>query len=173
MITFAYHIHYKKPNAMKLYPLILGLGTGEVILIALIILLLFGAARIPALMKSMGKAIRKFALVFATSGDHNFGKGEKPGCAVDGSLDTKWLDFRAAHGADEASRSGVWIQLHFDEPTKISGYRWYTANDFEERDPRDWQLLGSNDEANWVLVDKVEDFEATSDRKALAFTAHL
>ena len=40
MITFAYHIHYKKLNAMKLYPLILGLGTGEVILIALIILLL-------------------------------------------------------------------------------------------------------------------------------------
>ena len=60
MITFAYHILYKKPNAMKLYPLILGLGTGEVILIALIILLLFGAARIPALMKSMGKGVKSF-----------------------------------------------------------------------------------------------------------------
>ena len=125
------------------------------------------------LLDADGKAIRKFALVFASSGDHNFGKGEKPGCAVDGSLDTKWVDFRAAHDADEASRSAVWIQFHFDEPTKISGYRWYTANDFEERDPRDWRLLGSNDEVNWVLVDKVEDFEATSDRKTLAFTAHL
>ena len=120
-----------------------------------------------------GKAIRKFALVFASSGDHDFGPGEKPGCAVDGSLDTKWVDFRAAHGADEASRSAVWIQFHFDEPTKISGYRWYTANDFEERDPRDWRLLGSDDESNWVVVDKVQDFEATSDRKKLAFTARL
>ena len=120
-----------------------------------------------------GKAIRKFALVFASSGDHDFGPGEKPGCAVDGSLDTKWVDFRAAHGADEASRSAVWIQFYFDEPTKISGYRWYTANDFEERDPRDWRLLGSDDESNWVVVDKVQDFEATSDRKKLAFTARL
>ena len=125
------------------------------------------------LLDADGKAIRKFALVFASSGDHNFGPGEKPGCAVDGSLDTKWVDFRAAHDADEASRSAVWIQFHFDEPTNISGYRWYTANDYEERDPRDWRLLGSNDEANWVVVDKVEDFQATSDRKKLAFTAHL
>ena len=67
----------------------------------------------------------------------------------------------------------MWIQFHFDEPTKISGYRWYTANDFEERDPRSWRLFGSDDEANWVLVDKVEDFEATSDRKALAFAAQF
>ena len=73
------------------------------------------------LLDADGKAIRNFALVFASSGDHNFGAGEKPRCAVDGSLDTKWVDFRAAHGADEASRSAVWIQFHFDEPTKISG----------------------------------------------------
>ena len=125
------------------------------------------------LLDADGKKFPKFGFAFATSGDHNFGKGEKPRCAVDGNLDTKWCDFRAAHDADEASRSAVWIQFHFDEPTKISGYRWYTANDFEERDPRSWRLLGSDDEANWVLVDKVEDFEATSDRKALAYTAHL
>ena len=45
---------------MKLYPLLLGLGTGEIILIVFVILLLFGAARIPALMKSMGKGVRSF-----------------------------------------------------------------------------------------------------------------
>jgi len=57
MITFAHHI---RPNAMKLYPLILGLGTGEIILIVLVILLLFGAKRIPDLMKSMGKGVKSF-----------------------------------------------------------------------------------------------------------------
>lgn len=45
---------------MKLYPLLLGLGTGEIIFIVFIILLLFGAARIPALMKSLGKGVKNF-----------------------------------------------------------------------------------------------------------------
>ena len=77
------------------------------------------------------------------------------------------------HDRSAAHRSAVWIQFKFAEPTKLSGYRWYTANDDEDRDPRDWRFLGSNDGVNWVVVDKVEDFEATSDRKTLAFTAHL
>ena len=125
------------------------------------------------LLDAGGERFSEFAFVFASTGDHNFGRGEKPRCAVDGNRDTKWLDFRAAHGADAASRASVWIQFHFDEPTKISGYRWYTANDFEERDPRSWRLLGSDDEVDWVLVDEVKDFQATSDRKALAFAAQF
>jgi sec-independent protein translocase protein TatA len=40
--------------------LLFGLGTGEIILIALAILLLFGAKRIPELMKSMGKGVKSF-----------------------------------------------------------------------------------------------------------------
>ena len=123
-----------------------------------------------------GKVIpsEKFELVFDDSGDDDdFGDGEKPECAVDGNLDTKWLDFRADHDADLERRARVWIQFKFAEPTKLSGYRWYTANDSDDRDPRAWRLLGSDDGDNWVVVDKVEDFEATSDRKKLAFTAHL
>lgn len=45
---------------MKLTPLLLGLGTGEIILIVLVFLLLFGAKRIPDLMKSMGKGVKNF-----------------------------------------------------------------------------------------------------------------
>jgi len=40
--------------------LLLGLGTGEIILIVLVFLLLFGAKRIPDLMKSMGKGVKSF-----------------------------------------------------------------------------------------------------------------
>ena len=128
------------------------------------------------LLDTDGKVIPsdKFELGFdGRGGDDNFGNGEKPECAVDGNLDTKWLDFRASAGGNAARRSAVWIQFKFVEPTKILGYRWYTANDDEDRDPRDWRLLGSNDGVNWVVVDKVEDFEATSDRKKLAFTKDL
>lgn len=46
---------------MKLCPLLLGgIGTTEVILIVFVILLLFGAKRIPDLMKSMGKGVKSF-----------------------------------------------------------------------------------------------------------------
>ena len=128
------------------------------------------------LLDADGKVIpaRKFKLGYDDSGgDDDFGDGEKPECAVDGDLDTKWLDFRADHDADAERRSAVWIQFTFAEPTKLSGYRWYTANDEEDRDPRGWRLLGSGDGVNWIVVDKVEDFEATSDRNKLAFTAHF
>lgn len=36
------------------------LGTGEIIIIALIVLLLFGGRKIPELMKGLGKGVRNF-----------------------------------------------------------------------------------------------------------------
>ena len=42
-------------------PLFLGyLGAGEIIVIALIVLLLFGGKKIPELMKGIGKGVRSF-----------------------------------------------------------------------------------------------------------------
>jgi sec-independent protein translocase protein TatA len=37
-----------------------GLGTGEIILILLVIVLLFGGRKIPELMKGLGKGVREF-----------------------------------------------------------------------------------------------------------------
>lgn len=37
-----------------------GLGTGEIIIIAIVVLLLFGGKKIPELMKGIGKGIRSF-----------------------------------------------------------------------------------------------------------------
>jgi hypothetical protein len=125
------------------------------------------------LLDADGKAIptSKFKLGFDDSGDEvKFGYRETPKCAVDGDLETKWLDFRADFRNSAERRSAVWLQFKFAEPTKLSGYKWYSANDFEERDPRDWRLLGSNDGANWVVVDVVQGFRATPDRNKLAFT---
>ena len=36
------------------------LGTGEIIIIAIIVLLLFGGKKIPELMKGIGKGVKKF-----------------------------------------------------------------------------------------------------------------
>ena len=43
---------------MKL--LILGFGAGEIALIALVVLLLFGGAKIPELMRGVGKGVKSF-----------------------------------------------------------------------------------------------------------------
>lgn len=43
---------------MKL--LLLGFGAGEIALIALIVLLLFGGAKIPELMRGVGKGVKSF-----------------------------------------------------------------------------------------------------------------
>ncbi|KAA6322430.1 Sec-independent protein translocase protein TatA [termite gut metagenome] len=41
-------------------PLFFNLGTGEIIIIALVVLLLFGGKKIPELMKGLGKGIKNF-----------------------------------------------------------------------------------------------------------------
>ncbi len=40
--------------------LFLNLGTGEIIIIALIVLLLFGGRKIPELMRGLGKGVKSF-----------------------------------------------------------------------------------------------------------------
>ena len=40
--------------------LFMNLGTGEIIIIALVVLLLFGGKKIPELMKGLGKGVRSF-----------------------------------------------------------------------------------------------------------------
>lgn len=41
-------------------PLFMGLGVQEILLIALIVLLLFGGRKIPELMKGLGKGVKSF-----------------------------------------------------------------------------------------------------------------
>lgn len=42
------------------YPLIFGLGVWEIVLIVLVIILIFGGAKIPELMKGLGKGVKSF-----------------------------------------------------------------------------------------------------------------
>ena len=47
-------------STLFISPLIFGLGWGEIVLIVLVILLLFGGKKIPELMKGLGKGIKSF-----------------------------------------------------------------------------------------------------------------
>ena len=45
---------------MVQFPLIFGLGGWEILIIVFVILLLFGGAKIPELMKGLGKGVKSF-----------------------------------------------------------------------------------------------------------------
>ena len=47
-------------GTLLLIPGIFNLGTGEIIIIAIVILLLVGGKKIPELMKGLGKGVRSF-----------------------------------------------------------------------------------------------------------------
>ena len=47
-------------NTLFVSPLIFGLGWGEIVLIVLVVLLLFGGKKIPELMRGLGKGVKSF-----------------------------------------------------------------------------------------------------------------
>jgi predicted alpha-1,2-mannosidase len=63
---------------------------------------------------------------------------------LDGSPQSKWLTFG----------SSAWIEVEFAEPVALIRYALTSANDFPDRDPRDWTLSGSDDGTTWTEVDR-------------------
>jgi hypothetical protein len=87
---------------------------------------------------------------------------ETPPKVIDGSTITKWLDFNI-----KSSSTGFTSTLIIDMgvATIFDGYTWWTANDATERDPKTWQILGSNDNSNYTLLHEVIGFTATTSRR--------
>ncbi|MEU2052765.1 GH92 family glycosyl hydrolase [Streptomyces bungoensis] len=77
----------------------------------------------------------------------NAGAGEVKENLVDGEPGTKWLTFRPTG----------WVEFDLDKPVKVVTYALTSANDFDERDPRDWTLEGSADGKDWKPVDTRTD----------------
>ena len=103
-----------------------------------------------------------------------FGSDETPECAVDGDTSTKWLDWRAGLNQSAATRSVVWLDFCFANPTAVYGYRWYTANDAPSRTPVSWTFSASDDGgATWTVLDKVEGYDTTTDYNALAYSKRI
>ncbi len=103
-----------------------------------------------------------------------FGSDETPECAVDGDTSTKWLDWRAGLNQSAATRSVVWLDFCFANPTAVYGYRWYTANDAPSRTPVSWTFSASDDGGvTWTVLDKVEDYDTTTDYNALAYSKRI
>ncbi|MGW9306612.1 ThuA domain-containing protein [Saccharomonospora azurea] len=87
------------------------------------------------------------AEVASASASNENAPNESAAHAVDGKDDTKWLAFD----------SSAWLSVELAEPTAVSHYGVVSANDFPDRDPKDWTLQGSNDGENWTDLDSQSD----------------
>ncbi|NQZ80096.1 MAG: discoidin domain-containing protein [Colwellia sp.] len=77
----------------------------------------------------------------SVSGENTPNEGKTE--AFDNNVNSKWLTF---------SSSG-WISYNFAQPVTISKYTVTSGNDASTRDPKNWELEGSNDGINWSYLD--------------------
>ncbi len=85
-------------------------------------------------------------LVSVPSGQKAFFPSEEVEASVDGRVDTKWC-------VEHHDKPVVWQVQMPAGSAPATFYRLTSANDTPERDPRDWQLAGSQDGAAWTTLD--------------------
>jgi hypothetical protein len=102
---------------------------------------------------------------------NNFGgtsnPNEGPSKAVDGYYDNKWCDTNYRNNNNVSVFS-----FTFDSQLDSNGFTYATANDYAARDPVQWIVEGSNDNANWDLINvQASDASITTDRETLVAPA--
>lgn len=70
---------------------------------------------------------------------------------IDNDINTKYY---------QNGKKALWVQYRSTVPAIVTRYTITSANDVEERDPKDWTLLGSNNGSTWTTLDSrtEEDF---------------
>lgn len=97
--------------------------------------------------------------------------GEAETMAFDGDSSTKWLDNASVPSVDDPA----WIQIEYAEAQAVNSLFITSANDAPERDPENFDLLGSNDGTNFVTLASFlgETFDERFERKEFAFSNGL
>lgn len=70
--------------------------------------------------------------------------------AFDDAIYTNWIDFTT----NDPSKHSSWVQYHFSGGAyAVSRYTITSCEGSAHLNPRDWDLLGSNDGENWTILD--------------------
>ncbi|WP_081861386.1 GH92 family glycosyl hydrolase [Cellulomonas sp. HZM] len=81
--------------------------------------------------------------------------------AADATSSTKWL----------VRTNTAWLQYKLTGAKTVKAYSITSANDSEARDPKAWQVLGSNDGTTWSVVDTQSDIDFPSRFQTQTFQA--
>ena len=76
---------------------------------------------------------------------HPDDQGENSPHLIDNNINTKFLIFDF--------KTPAWMQLQYPTPQYAGAYTMTSANDSPGRDPKNWELLGSNDGIHWTTLD--------------------
>ena len=115
-----------------------------------------GAVQAAEFVFQIGGVDQSMAGVTVTNPGGSNPVGETPPNLVDNNLTTKALD---ANFVSNGSITNFIFQ--FSSAKSFNGYRWATANDFEDRDPKSWTIAGSNNGTTWTTLSTVSNFTAT------------
>jgi len=95
--------------------------------------------------------------------------GTDPSLAFDDAAATAWTSVDEPSVADP-----LWLQFSFFQPRRILKYTFMNASGSEDRDPKAWQLLATNDATvaastttdvgDWDIIDNVSDGDLPSGR---------
>lgn len=85
---------------------------------------------------------------YTTQYENTSNANETSGKLIDNNINSKFL---------LGSFSTVWAMLEFATPQTTGAYTMTSANDAPDRDPKDWTIEGSNNGADWVVLDKRVD----------------
>lgn len=91
------------------------------------------------------------ALTVSDENSGGSGAGEGSPKLIDNDINTKYLFFNWPTSL--ANNGGAWFKLQFGTAVAIGAYTFTSANDGATRDPKDWKLQGSNDDATWTDLD--------------------
>ncbi|GLX77361.1 hypothetical protein tinsulaeT_07010 [Thalassotalea insulae] len=100
--------------------------------------------------------------------------GESEMMAFDGDVNTKWLDHNDWGGAP-SEENPSWLQVQFAEPHAVSSLFITSANDADNRDPENFNIVASNDGEHWVKLAEFigESFDERFERKEFRFSNGL
>lgn len=89
-------------------------------------------------------------LTAKVSKDNNGGPTNNEGSLklTDNNINTKWLTSN-----NTVPMVPLTATINLGAPIPVKIYSITSANDADARDPQQWQILGSNDEANWTVLD--------------------
>ncbi len=88
------------------------------------------------------------------SGNQQYQEG--PEKAFDNRTDTKWYSVGGLSG-DAQQEFPAWVTAEYEEPVTTSQYAIVSGNDTPARDPKAWNLYGSNDGEKFDLIDAQTD----------------